>query len=470
MANALNDAIKKGRKISSMENALIEALGGSKWMQSNSSIVTTFSPNNVQMIAIAYDAVIVRRYINSDKRGLIICKKFNPKDKISKDFVLNKILENRKMSGLEELLLWEGYYEISNKYFDAERFKNVYTTNNLDNRLRTIAVYREIPTETIRTQYEKKKSVRYCASQFLEKNYGSEYIQTVYQPDTNTLAYAKRYRLDPTHYAMDVKNGPLEQAYKKIQSAVTQWKMVNECKKRIVNDIADYAYYDRLREYFVADPKNEAQTIIKEIMRTAKDKAPHFDTLPKQCVIQALDEIEKQNPSVLGNVGRERLLKMLNLFGASGTKYGKLSLKTFKQAGVPSKTGLFNIKGYLGYVVKEASEKIAKKGKDEKKLIDSLIGGFFETHDIMIKGVLDRITVEELLGMLDKLYNIKQEIPVDEEDEKSRRIKKMRMYYKEKLLRAGAINDPAINDLLGEGWQEESLRKVEEWNSKWNGQ
>lgn len=463
MASALNTAISKGnRSLSGIEGALLKALGGNQWMHTQSTLVDSFSPNNIQLLAIAYDCVIVKRYIEVDKKPKILAYKFDPYDTPKKQFALNRILEHRKMSGLEELIIWQGYARPENGYFDLESFKSVYTSGITNSRVRYIGMYDNISSKDIHDIFVEKKSALYCASDYLAKRYGAENLCALYQ--NNTITYAKVYRLDPTHYYLDRSNGPLQREYSRIQTAVLQWRVTDRTTEIMRNDIANYRYYAIVRPMLTTKPETEAQSIVRDLLRKAKETVNQYGKkIPAECISQAYRELRKYHPEEFDGVPSDKsMLKMLTLMEARGVTKGTLSLQCTKIPEVPAHMGLINIKGIVAYAVVEAYKKISSKGEKEKELMKKMFGADLLERNIQSKRHLDEISLDELCNMLTQLYNLKVELSVDEKDLKRRHLIELQLRLKEKAIKSGMFD--AMMETLGENngkdWKEEELERI----------
>lgn len=469
MTSALNTAISKGNKsVSGIEGALLKALGGNQWLQNQSTLVDSFSPNNIQLLAIGYDCVIVKRYIEVDKKPKILAYKFNPNDRPSRQFALNRILEHRKMSGLEELILWEGYARPEAGYFDLDSFKNVYTAGIHNSRIRYICMYDQITSKDLYDVFVNKKSAIYCATDYIRKHFGEQCIYPLYQ--NNTITYAKVYRLDPTHYYLDRANGPLQKEYTKIQKAVLQWRVTERTKEILKNDIANYKYYAIVRPMMTNHAETEAQGVVKDILRQAKDKVSQYGAkIPSECIMQAYKEMRKFEPKLFEGVPSDNsMIKMLTLMNARGLSTSTLSLQCTKIPEVPAHMGLINIKGIIAYTLVEGYRKIASKGEKEKNLMKKMFGSDFLEKDIQSRRHLDESSLDELCDMLTKMYNIKDELAIDEKDLKMRRIIDLQRKLRRRAIESGMFDGENMENLAGKNWKEVELEMLDaEEESEW---
>lgn len=423
----------------SLEKALIKVLGGAEWMVETSDSIRDFSPNNIKLLAITQDAVIVRMFISTPYKGKkvrMIVEPFNPSDMPSAKAdgtypkIINRIIQRRKMNGLEDLMIWQGYV---GTIFDLNSFAKDYLVDKKLARLRAVSAIGQIPNEAVVDAFKKANipqkdrtdvPVLMCVSEYLQQQYGE--VQLLYASEDRELRYAKNRYLNPRVYEMDYSDGDLATEYKKISQALIKYTNVEKCKDLLRRDIEDYPVYDELRVMRQKSPVTEAQKIVTTSLNSAQDAYSRYMDIPKLYIGEAVRELNEENPSNFAvSHGMKNMLRMFELWDCAGSKKIRGGFKVFGAKNMPKDSGIFNAKGLICYALYTCYMAFIKKGEKEKIMITDILQDLLNAYDPeqwKLADVQVNLSLRELIGYLRKIYNIKEKVTVTEDEEEEREL------------------------------------------------
>lgn len=469
---------EKRNKAESLEDALIKALGGERWMNNSSQdgrskgLIDTFSPNNVQMIAICEGYVIIRRYIptktsSGSKLPQVIRVPFDINSRPKSNRSLNKILERRLISGLEEFYLDNRYEstDLYNRFLDWDRFKMKQCRNGYTDRVRVIAIIHNIPAQAVFEIFKNKKSLRYGADAYFTREFGPRSVEMLYKAKFD-YNIGRRYNLESKYYEMDSPDGELKKEYERIQTGYVEMEMEDKARELIPYDAINYPYIKKFASYIKAKPKNELQFTIKQGLVQGRNKMGGQLYVPIDIANKALGSLERYHPKQLHGVNPKQLIQMLVFMHVADEQLTSVNIEeeVKKKEDWIHDCGMVNIKGAIGLGIIKAFEVIQDKDDDlADKFIETLkpYGNIEEFSDIEF---LQNTTVENMMNGLDALMVMDGKLDISEEELKKRRNRYKFIKYKLEAYEDGAFTEQYFIDMSGDPlWREKEMQIMREY-------
>ena len=193
-----------------LSNSLKEAIGGKSF--NSSTQIRDWSPNEIRAIFIMRDFILVAYYLKPPKVVRLDVNEVNfelsnPASRGN----LNKLLENRQLSCLEEIYV-DSAFSMYKHIISLEDY--VASVYNQSSRLRYFGYVRGFDVAVLREIYSKaviNGNMDFTAA----KNMGSFSFN-----DTGNTDWYKRYNLRPQYYTLDSEKGKLHTYFSKCEKVV----------------------------------------------------------------------------------------------------------------------------------------------------------------------------------------------------------------------------------------------------------
>ncbi len=425
-SNSENVVIQKVKNnyrtaITNIEKALIIALGGPEWMSANKEIVTKFSPNNIRAIHIGLESITVMHHIAPVVKTVKIPPATREQLNGNKDTTraLNRILQKRKMSGLEEVYIHQEYFERG--YIDPEQLMIALSgsISRQSIRLRVLASYTEYPDQYFQEAMKiKGDNVRVLIKEIMQEKTGTDFFNVIYEnPD---LHYGVSYNLDATHYAMDVKNGPLYERLYEIQQALNMIMSAKYLEPYVIKDLEQSEMIKRIDQFIKKNTKDGNEVIRVALKEQGERYRKPFTELTTYQVKEILKNIHRNNPKLFKESSFTSVNEYLNILvnnlmiTSTGNIYHPSTARLGR--GVFEGDGLFQAHVLLQQLLNRCNT-VLRTDQFEKAFeqIQKETEYFFDRLDFKDKEIIGRISLEELLGILEKVSQLKidQDIKYD---------------------------------------------------------
>lgn len=302
-------------------NRLIHCLGGNGGVNSSSSVLHNWTPNNIKSIVIAPGYIIVHTHVGNDVYDLLNVDKveldlFNAaKSEAGFKDTVGRVLKKKTLSCLEEVIIDKRILCL----FDIQGYFSSFSNDT--HRARYYGVG-ELPIKSfiwIKDRYQRSKNEKIYSYSLLEDGQ----LANISIVDLKNVNWFKNYNLRPQFYTLDGENKMLEKHFREVEKFIESQGPTTESIDK--DDIVDQTLIDLIKKVGTKGKEDSVCKIVLSVLSSNREVVFKGDT-DKGCLL-ITDELKKKGYSALVAMALYRSKGLIPNGKFKDTYYGKASLK-----------------------------------------------------------------------------------------------------------------------------------------------